>query len=112
MDSMLALTVIIISGIEAIFSAKCCAISDANLKIILTNTGELPITVSGRFSLLGVESTVLLNLYPQGFRTISPGEGAAFYGTMDTDRWTGFQKMTVADMAGQIYKFNLHHKTD
>ena len=109
---MLTFKVIMNSGVEAIFAAKCCAISDANLEIILTNTGESPITVSGRFSLVGMESTVPLNLYPQGLRTINPGEGAAFYGTIDPDRWSDNQTLPVKDAVGHRYAFDLHHNID
>jgi hypothetical protein len=104
---MLKLTVIMNSSVEAIFAAKCCAIPDANLEIILTNAGETPITVSGRFSLIDMESTVPLNLYPHGLKTINPGEGAAFYGTVDPDRWPACQTLTVKDSGGHRYMFDL-----
>ncbi len=109
---MLRLKAIINSSVEAIFAAKCCAISDANLEIILTNSGACPISVAGRFWLAGVEKTEPLNLYPQGVRTLAPGEGASFYGTMDPQRWTGYRTMTVMDTDGHRHAFDLHHDTD
>lgn len=107
---MLKLTVIMNSGVEAIFAAKCCAIPDANLEIILTNTGVSPLSISGRFSLSGPAGTETLNLYPQGLRTIDPGEGAAFYGTMDPDRWAACRALVATDAGGHRYSFDLHQK--
>ena len=112
MDSMLKLTVIMNSDVEAIFAAKCCAIPDANLEIILTNTGDSPVSVSGRFSLSSAAGRQALDLYPQGTRTIGPGEGAAFYGSMDPNRWKRFSVLTATDTDGHRYRFDIHPHND
>ena len=108
---MLKLKAIMASEVEEIFGARCCALPDANLEVILTNMGRSPITVAGRFFLSGGEKTVPLNLYPQGERTLAPGEGASFYGTMDPDRWTGYLTISVADTDDHVHAFELHHQT-
>lgn len=109
---MLRLMIIMNSGVEAIFAAKCCAIPDANLEIILTNTGNSPVSVSGCFSLSGAAGSQALNLYPQGMRTIGPGEGAAFYGSMDPNRWKSFEVLTATDSDGHCYAFDINPPSD
>jgi hypothetical protein len=109
---MLKLKVIMNSGVEEIFAAKCCAIPDANLEIILTNESSSPVTVAGRFSLAGAKETEALNLFPQGEKTLAPGEAASYYGTMDPDRWAGYRKITLAATNEPMHTFELHHNTD
>ena len=112
MVSRLRLTGIMNSGVEAIFAAKCCAIPDANLEIILTNSGDSPVSVSGHFSLSDAAGSQALNLYPQGMMSIGPGEGAAFYGSMDPDRWKDFRVLTATDADGHRYRFDIHPHND
>jgi hypothetical protein len=109
---MLKLKVIMNSGVEEIFAAKCYAIPDANLEIILTNVSSSPVTVAGHFSLTGAKRTEALNLFPQGERTLAPGESASYYSTMDPDRWAGYRKITITDTNGHMHAFEIHHKTD
>ena len=111
-DSILRLTVIIDSGVETIFAAKCCAIPDANLEIILTNTGETAITVTGRFWLEGKPGRQILDLYPQGARKIPCGEGAAFYGSMDAERWSAWRTLALTDAGGHDHRFDLDSPSD
>lgn len=105
--SELSLTVIMNSGVESVFAAKCCAIPDANLEIIVTNTANRPITVNGGFELSGTAGTQPLNLYPQGERVIEPDEGAAFYASMDPQRWSTWQTLSVTDTSGREHHFDL-----
>ena len=112
MDNPLKLTVIMNSAVETIFAAKCCAIADANLEIILTNTGETAITVTGRFSLEGDSESHALHLYPQGTRVIAAGEGAAFYGSLDASRWPTGGTLAVADTNGHRHRFKLGSQSD
>jgi len=107
MDRPLKLTVIVNSGVEAIFAAKCCAIPDANLEIILTNIGEEAITVTGRFALESDSGIQPLNLYPYGERVIIPGEGAAFYSNMESQRWSAWRTLMVTDADGRRHRFAL-----
>ena len=112
MNNPLKLTVIMNSAVETIFAAKCCAITDANLEIILTNTGETAITVTGRFSLEGDSDRHALHLYPPGARTIAAGECAAFYGSLDANCWSTGQTLAIADANGRRYRFELGSQSD
>ena len=107
MDEPLKLTVIMNSSVETIFAAKCCAIPDANLEIILTNTGTSAITVAGPFWLEGATGNHELHLFPQGNRAIAPGQGAAFYGSVDADSWSAWRSLTVANADGRSHRFEL-----
>ena len=105
--SDLSLTVIMNSGVESVFAAKCCAIQDANLEIMVTNTAKRPIAVNGRFELSGKAGTQPLNLYPQGESVIEPNQSASFYGSMEPQRWSTWQTLTVTDSSGRKHRFNL-----
>lgn len=109
---MLQLKIMMNSGVEEIFATNCCAVHDANLEIILTNVGVSSISVAGRFSLAGVGKIEPLNLYPQGVRTLAPGEAASYYAAMDPDRWAGYSTMTVTDTDGCTHVFELHPTID
>ena len=112
MERPLKLTVIVNSSVEAIFAAKCCAIPDANLEVILTNTGEEAITVTGRFALKGDSGCHPLHLFPQGTRTIAAGEGAAFYGSVDAESWPAWRSLAVTDASGRRHRFALGLQPD
>ena len=109
---MLKLKIMMNSGVADIFATKCCAVHDANLEIILTNVGRSSISVAGRFSLAGMQKNEPLNLYPQGVRTLAPGEAAAYYAAMDPDRWAGYSTLTVTDTDDHMQVFELHPATD
>ena len=112
MDNPLKLTVIMNSAVETILAAKCCAIPDANLEIILTNTGETTITVTGRFSLEGDSDCHALHLYPQGTRAIAAGDCAAFYGSLDANHWPTGLTLAITDTSGRRYRFELGSQSD
>ena len=112
MDNPLKLTVIMNSAVETIFAAKCCAIPDANLEIILTNTGETGISVTGGFLIENGSDCHALHLYPQGVRAIAAGECAAFYGSLDASRWPTGRTLAITDTNGRRYRFELGSQSD
>ena len=109
---MLKLSVILNSAVETIFAAKCCAISDANLEIIIANQGDAPITLTGQFALEGDGGTRPLNLYPQGRRIIAAGEAAAFYGSTDPQSWAVWRTLVAVDDGGLRHRFDIDPSRD
>lgn len=95
------------SVMEEILAFKCCSIPNQNLEIHVNNVGDHPVTVPGRFVLENENDSMdCSHLFPSWDQKILPGNGVAFYCSMDESDLDKYSTLTIFDREGNIYKFS------
>ena len=110
---MLNVKVIMNSFMEEVLSFKCSSLHDQNLEMHVLNRGDHPVTVPGYFRLENENASLeCRHLYPPWEQTIKPGEGAAFYCSLDPLVWGQYRYLTIVDSEGNSYKFSIKEITE
>jgi len=110
---MLDVKIIMNSYMEEVLAFKCCGLPDQNLELHVYNKGDYPATVSGSFNLENENETLTCNhLFPPWDQQIQPGDGVAFYCSMDERDWNKYSTLAISDKEGNVYRFSTKHITD
>jgi len=111
---MLEINIIMNSAVEEIFAFKtCCGLKlmDQNLEIHITNTGQIPVTVSSWFDLETEDgSRRIANLTPAGEHRLAPGEMIGLYCYMDEELWNKANSLAFQDLDGKVYPVRIYHE--
>jgi hypothetical protein len=104
---MLEIRPIMNSAVEEILGFKtCCGMRtfDQNLEILVTNRGDRPVVVVGRFDLVDERGVYRVRtLMPPGDQRIRPGHTIAFYCMMDESLWAAAREIVFHDTEGNPY---------
>lgn len=110
---MLDVRIIMNSVMEEILAFKCCNIPNQNFEMHVDNRGDHPVTVPGKLLLENETGAAdWYYLFPPWTQTIQPGEGAAFYCTMDERMWRRYRALTIFDGEGNAYRFDAQQVTE
>lgn len=110
---MLEVKIIMNSVMEEILAFKCCNLPDQNLEMHVNNAGDQPVTVPGRFVLENEKGRMdCSHLFPPWPQKIEPGDGAAFYCSLDESVWRQYSRLTIFDIDGNAYSFYTGEVTD
>ncbi|MFO8101692.1 MAG: hypothetical protein R6U37_05970 [Dehalococcoidia bacterium] len=103
---MLNVKIIMNSYMEEVLSFKCSSLHNQNLEMHVLNNGNRPVTVPGYFKLENEDDILeCRHLFPPREQTIQPGDGAAFYCSLDPQVWEQYRYLTVFDQEGNPYRF-------
>ena len=98
---------------EVLAFKTCCGLKmmDQNLEILITNQGQVPITVPSHFDLIGEKGRKRIStLIPTGEQKIDPGEIKAFYCQMDEELWKNSRELVFYDTDGNHYLVNVQNR--
>ncbi len=109
---MLEVKIIMNSVMEEILAFKCCSIPNQNLEMHVNNVGDHPVTVPGRFILENDKDSMdCSHLFPPWDQKILPGDGVAFYCSMDESVWDQYSTLTIFDKESNAYRFSMEEIT-
>lgn len=110
---MLEVKIIMNSVMEEVLAFRCCNIPDQNMEMHVNNVGDQPVIVPGRIVLENEKDSMdCSHLFPPWDQKILPGEGVAFYCSMDESDLEKYSALTVFDTEGNTYKFSTKEITD
>jgi len=110
---MLSVKIIMNSCMEEVLSFKCSNLHDQNLEMHVLNKGDRPVAVHGHIVLENEEDILECNhLFPPWEQTVRPGQGAAFYCSMDPLVWEQYETLTIVDKEGNPYRFSIKEITE
>jgi len=105
---MLKISCIINSNVEDVIAFKCCNIFDQNLEIHIRNIGNKAVTINNFAILSNDNDSLRINsLYPPKKICIEPGDIAAYYSTMDPEKWKIYTKITMFDIFNNKYSLQI-----
>lgn len=103
------------SSVEQVLNFKtCCSlvVQDANLEILVTNTGSSSVEVMSRFDLITAAGVrAFASVFPPGSLRIDPSETKAFYCQMEESVWSEAVELVFRDAGGNGHSVKLERQS-